>query len=63
MHRDLIPRSPEDSDYQIPPPPGTAKMSSAGVFDRYKVVPYIRIYLSRHSIFREAQEPSCVKGF
>ena len=21
MHRDLIPRSPEDSDYQIPPPP------------------------------------------
>ena len=63
MHRDQIPRSPEDSDYQIPPPPGTAKMSSAGVFDRYKVVPYIRIYQSRHAIFREAREPSCVKGF
>ena len=46
-----------------PSPPGTAKMSSAGVFDRYKVVPYIRIYLSRHAIFREAREPSCVKGF
>ena len=48
MHRDQIPR---ETLIIKSPPPGTAKMSSAGVFDRYKVVLYAWIYQSRHAIF------------
>ena len=65
MHRDLIPRSPEDSDYQIPPPPppGRRICQVPGYLIDTKLSSMHEFINLVTRSFREERESSSVKGF